>query len=82
MFDVMASVANLLEYKKPAPRITDLERALAVAARLIERYSATPLEEDAISIFERLESELNALTKRQATKERARHWLRYGSFQN
>ena len=63
---------NLSADKGQDPKLDDLQRALGLAAAVIERYSETPFENDAIRLFERLEEEIQTALRRQSVRDRAR----------
>lgn len=54
----------------------ELARAMTVTIELIDRYTDTPMEAEAVKIFERIEAEWKAGQDRKASKQRAKAWLK------
>lgn len=59
----------------PSPTIEQVCRALRIAAYVVARYSNSELESAAISIFERVERELEDRLDQEAAKSRALYLL-------
>ena len=68
----MATRYCYLSASKSKDRQSALHRALRVAAAAVEHYAESTFEDDAIRLFERLESEIRSAARRDDIRVRAR----------